>query len=214
MIPKENPTSVLLSTAYLPPIAYFKALLNIEHAFLEVKEHYVKQSYRNRCLIASVEGIKTLIIPVSKTTSNHCLIQDVRIDYTQSWQRTHWKTLETAYNTSPFFLYYRDYLEPFYTKQIPFLLDFNLLLWECLCNLLKIKKILEPTQIYQKNCQAYCLDLRFDLHPKKELPAYINYEFPSYFQVFMDKTPFLPNLSIVDLLFNKGKASLDYLRLF
>jgi len=105
MTQKEQPVSILLSTAYLPPIAYFKAFLNCEHAFLEVKEHYVKQSYRNRCLIGSVEGVKTLIIPVCKTTSNHCLVQDVRIDYSQSWQRTHWKTLETAYNTSPFFLY-------------------------------------------------------------------------------------------------------------
>ena len=84
MIQKEPYTSVLLSTAYLPPIAYFKAFLNFEHAFLEVKEHYVKQSYRNRCLIASIEGVKDLIIPVSKTTFNHCLIQDVRIDYSQS----------------------------------------------------------------------------------------------------------------------------------
>lgn len=213
MIQKEQPVSVLLSTAYLPPIAYFKAFLNCEHAFLEVKEHYVKQSYRNRCLIGSVEGVKTLIIPVIKTTSNHCLVQDVRIDYSQSWQRTHWKTLETAYNTSSFFLYYRDYLEPFYTIQIPFLLDFNLRLWECLCDLLQIKKTLEPTQVYQKNCQPSCLDLRYDLHPKKMLPACLNYEFPSYFQVFIDKTAFLPNLSIVDLLFNKGNASLDYLRL-
>ncbi len=212
MIQNKTSTSVLLSTAYLPPIAYVMAFLNHKQAYLEAEEHYVKQTYRNRCLIASVDGVKALIIPVSKTTSNHCLIRDVRIDYTQSWQRGHWKTLETAYNTSPFFLYYRDYLEPFYTKQNPFLLDFNTRLLEVLCGLLKIDQRFQLTGDYRAEYASDCLDLRYDLHPKKPVPDALIKEIPSYSQVFMDKTGFLPNLSIIDLLFNKGNQSLDYLR--
>jgi len=205
-------TSVLFTTAYLPPLAYFAAFFQAEQTYLESAEHYLKQSYRNRCLIASAEGPKALIIPIRKYTSEGALIRDIRIDYTQNWQAIHWKSLETSYNTSPFFLYYRDYLESFYRKSFTFLWDFNLDLWNVLCSLLKISKTLTFTQRYQKEYPSDCLDLRNSLHPKKPTSHVLTKDFPPYTQVFSDRCGFISNLSIIDLLCNKGNHSLDYLQ--
>lgn len=209
----EEVNFVLLSTAYLPPIEYVAVFLKAPCAYLEIHENYVRRSYTNRCFIATINGIHTLTIPVSKTVSNHCPIKDMKIDYAENWQRSHWKTLETAYNTSPFFLYYRDYFEPLYNKQKTFLLDFNSELFDVLCKLLKISNSFVFTDNYLQKPTNDCLDLRQEITPlKRKFPDYCFGKMQAYRQVYAEKTGFIPNLSIVDLLFNKGNDTIEYLQ--
>ncbi|HOF15493.1 MAG TPA: WbqC family protein [Bacteroidales bacterium] len=204
--------SILFSTAYLPPIEYFVAFLKTNNALLEIHEHFKRRSYSNHCLIANVSGPHQLTIPVTKTCPNHCPIKDIRIDYSEKWQHTHWKTLETSYNKSPFFLYYKDYFEPFYTKKIPYLLDYNLQLFDVVCNLLKIKHRFTTTNSYINPTSDNLIDVRESIDLKKRtLPDYPFKNMQAYRQVFEDKIGFIPNLSIIDLLFNKGAQTKDYL---
>lgn len=213
MITKESSEAVLLSTAYLPPVEYFIAILQAKKTYLEVQEHYIRQTYRNRCLIATAGGVHALSIPVSKLLPNHCPIKDIKIDYSENWQRAHWKTIETAYNKSPFFLYYRDYFEVFYTRETTFLLDFNSQMLEVIGSLLHVQIRMIPTESYVKETSAGCRDLRQAINPKKCLsPDYSFRNLNAYRQVFNDKSAFIPNLSILDLLFNEGNLSADYLK--
>lgn len=213
MLSKESPESILFSTAYLPPVEYFIAILQAKKTYLEMQEYYIRQSYRNRCMIPTAGGIHALSIPVTKLLPNHCPIKDIKIDYSENWQRAHWKTIETAYNNSPFFLYYRDYLEVFYTREIKFLLDYNSQMLEVLGSLLNMQIRMIPTESYVKETSAECGDLRYVIHPKKKLsPDYPFRNIIAYRQVFIEKTGFIPNLSIIDLLFNEGNLSADYLK--
>ena len=125
--------TTLLSTAYLPPIEYILKCLQTP-VMLEVREHYTKQSYRNRSLIATANGVQALTIPVVHVSSKMPIL-DVRIDYAMPWQRLHWKSLDTAYNSSPYFLYFQDYIRPFYEKRYEFLFDFNLELMQVILKL-------------------------------------------------------------------------------
>jgi len=212
MLPIESFESVLFSTAYLPPVEYIAIFLKATSPCLEIHEHFVRRSYANRCFIANVNGLQSLTIPVSKTIPNHCPIKEMKIDYAENWQRSHWKSLETAYNTSPFFLFYRDYFEGFYAKSYPFLLDFTVDLFELICCLLKIEKKFNFTDSYVKNTASLCCDLREKISPvNRKLVDYRFAAMQPYRQVFIEKNGFIPNLSIVDLLFNKGNQTLGYL---
>lgn len=204
---------VLLSTAYLPPVEYFAACAQAERVFVEASEHYLKQTYRNRCILLNVSGPIELSIPVSKTQPNHCPIRDMRITYVENWQRNHWKSMETSYGTSPYFLYYRDYLEPFYTgHRHEFLFDFNMEMTEVILRLLRLPVKLEPTASYEAHPQDKT-DLRARIHPKRHVEAdYPFRAFEPYNQVFSAVQVFTPNLSILDLLCNKGPESLAYLQ--
>ncbi len=204
--------SILFPTAYMPPIEYFILYLSSNVAYLETHEYFKRRTYANHCSIANVNGIHTLTIPVSKTIANHCPIHSMKINYSEKWQAAHWKTLETAYNKSPFFLYYRDYLEPFYTKRFDYLLDFNNELFQTLCYLLKINKTFIHTDSYEKNPSKIDCDLRDTINPVScKKSDYCFNKIEPYNQVFIDKTGFIPNLSIFDLLCNKGNESQAYL---
>ena len=202
--------SILLSTAYLPPVEYLSLLLK-EDVEIEKCENFVKQTYRNRALIPTANGILPLTIPVKKHGLHNCPITKVEIDYSQSWQRMHWRAIEAAYNASPFFLYYKDYFYPFYHQQdIKYLFDFNIQLLTILLKLFKIDKKIHFTSTYavlDKN-----EDLRLIIHPKKRECA--DYPFNNmnvYRQVFLEKTGFIPNLSCIDLLFNEGNWAIEKL---
>jgi hypothetical protein len=202
------PSQAVFSTAYLAPIEYFAAAIKFPQIFIEQEEHYVKQTYRNRCLIYTANGLFPLSIPVKKVNGNHTKIRDVEISYFENWQRHHWRSIVSAYNQSPFFLYYRDDLEGFFTRQFKYLLDFNTRLTEVILDALDLKReIVFPEKFIENNDPDY-IDLRNQFNPKKKNADVF---FPEYIQVFSETHGFIPNLSIIDLLFNEGPNALEYL---
>ena len=140
---------IVLSTAYLPTIEYFAFIAKSEVFFMEAAENFQKQTYRNRATILTATGVQTLILPTRHDTQHGC-IRDVRIDYKCDWQLKHWRAIETAYSGTPYFLYFRDFLYPFFEKKYEFLFDYNIELTEMLLKLLKIKKVPVLTETFEK----------------------------------------------------------------
>ena len=193
-----NLKEIVLSTAYLPTIEYFAFIAKSEVFFMEDAETYQKQSYRNRAYIMTAGGVQTLILPTRHETQRGC-IRDVRIDYKCPWQMKHWRAIESAYSGTPYFLYFRDFLYPFFEKKYEFLFDYNLELTTVLLQLFKIKKAPVFTGTYKKEYHER-FDLRDLIHPKKD-PVL---QGAPYHQIFDDRFPFSGNLSVIDLLFNAG----------
>ena len=198
--------NILLPTAYLPSINYIEECLRSETILLEAFETYTKQTYRNHCIIAGPNGKQRLTVPVNKINGNHTLTKDIRISYDQDWHKMHWRSIETAYNNSPFFLYYRDYYEPYYLKKYDFLIDLNLHLLETVFIILRVKRELEFTDEYQKD-PSPVKRLRNEWIQKK---SEMVHPFQKYTQVFESKIGFIPNLSIIDLIFNLGPEAVQY----
>ncbi|MHB9056426.1 MAG: WbqC family protein [Paludibacteraceae bacterium] len=198
---------VILSTAYLPPVSYLGAMLEENEIWLEACENYIKQSYRNRCRIATANGIEILSIPVESNSGKKIQIRDVRISSHGNWQQIHWKALTSAYMNSPFFEYYQDDFLPFYEKKWTFLWDYNLELLTLILHLLDISAQINFTEKYE-NAPLVFKDLREDIHPKKESLFHVE----PYYQVFENKFGFFQDLSIVDLLFNMGNESFFIVR--
>lgn len=198
---KMQRDNFLLSTAYLAPIEYYVVLANSERILLEQHEYYQKQSYRNRCRIATANGIMDLSIPVD--SAGKTPIRDLRISDHNNWQTHHWRSIETAYNSSPFFEYYADDFRPFFEKKWLFLWDFNLALFNKTLELLDIETKIELTEQYKPETSDNFLDLRAAIHPKKEISLLLQ----PYYQVFETKFGFMPNMSIIDLLFNMANEA-------
>ena len=191
--------TTLLCSAYLPPVSFFTAINSGGDVLIEQYDNYCKQTYRNRCRIATAGGIQTLTIPVVKTDSPKQLMKDVRISDHGEWRHQHWNALESAYMNSPFFMYYQDDFRPFYEKKYEFLVDFNTELTLLIMKLAGIDKPIKLTESYSRQ-QDGITDLRYLIEPGKGEP-----ENPKeYWQVFKQKYGFIRNLSAVDLLFNMG----------
>ena len=192
--------SAYLSTAYLAPVQYYSTLTSFDMIYVETAERYLKQTYRNRCYIASANGIQTLTVPVEKPITLTPLTRDMRISNHGNWRHIHWHSFVSAYNLSPFFEYYADDFRPFYEKRYDFLIDFNEGLQTMICDLLDIHPKVVHTKIYTPVVEN---DFRTAFNPRQ---AIVDEHFSSrpYYQVFRDKYSFIPNLSIVDLLFNMG----------
>lgn len=197
----ESTKNTLLPTAYWAPIEYYAYLLQ-QHCKLEVEEHFVKQTIRSRCQIAGANNILTLRIPKVRKNSSKTLVKDLRINNDTAWQKQHWNSIVSAYNSSPFFEYYQDDIAPLYEEKPKFLLDWNNKTQELLGSLLNLEISLPQTDSYQKNTEG--LDLRSYTFDKQTLPTYT--------QVFSEKYGFTPNLSILDLLFNEGPNTETYLQ--
>jgi hypothetical protein len=197
--------SVCLSSAYLAPVEYYAALANAEIVYLEHCDYYVKQTYRNRCHIAAANGVMALSIPVNKSSGEKTLMRDVRISDHGDWQLQHWRSIESAYNSTPFFEYYKDDLFPFFEKKWTFLFDYNLEIQTKVLELFDIQPIIKYSTMYQQEPDAETVDLRESIHPKKENQLF---ETKPYYQVFEQRFGFQPNLSIIDLLFNMGNESI------
>ena len=173
---------------------------------IELFETYQKQTFRNHCLIAGPNGAQQLTIPVIKVNGNHTKTKDIIIDGSADWQKIHWKSIETAYNNSPFFLYYRDYFEPYFFRRFESLVEFNNALLNEIFIILRMNIEIEFTEDYQSG-QGIFLDRGEELVGKrKPIPLH----FRKYTQVFENKYGFLPDLSIIDLIFNLGPEARDY----
>ncbi|MDR1408497.1 MAG: WbqC family protein [Tannerella sp.] len=192
-------STVYLSTAYLAPVQYYCKLCAFDSVVVEAYENYPKQTYRNRCLIASANGIQLLSVPVEKP-SGKCPTKDIRISEHGHWRHQHWQALVSAYGASPFFEYYRDDLAPFYRRKYVFLLDFNEALRETVCALLDIRPAVRHSTHYEASVPH---DFREIIRPGRPVRDDTFHPCP-YHQVFAARHGFLPNMSIVDLLFNMG----------
>ncbi len=205
--------SVYLSSAYLAPVEYYTKLYKYNNIYIERHDNYIKQTYRNRCTIASADGPLTLSIPTEKTDGLKCPMKDIRISDHGKWRHLHWVAIESTYKNSPFFDYYQDDFRPFYEKKYEFLYDFNEQLRILVCELIDIQPNINHTDEYKQIFNRVEDDFREIIHPKKDYQLVDPCFTPSpYYQVFESRHGFIPNLSIIDLLFNMGPESLLILR--
>lgn len=205
--------SVYLSTAYLAPVQYYTKLYAYPNVFVEQYDNYVKQTYRNRCTIATADGPLALSVPTEKPVTLKCPVKDLRISDHGNWRHLHWTAIESAYRNSPFFDYYRDDFQPFYEKKYEFLYDFNEQLCSLACELIDIQPQFKRTSEYKQTFESNEHDFRELIHPKKDFKLLDSSFNPApYYQVFEVRHGFLPNLSIIDLLFNMGPESLIVLK--
>ena len=197
---------VLLSTTYFGPVQWYQKLHRAEYIEIEQWESFQKQTYRNRCLIATTNGIQALTVPIERNNSQ--LLKDIRISDHGNWRRLHWNALQSAYGESPFFEYYQDDIHPFFEKRWTFLLDFNEEIRARMCELIDIEPHVSYTSAFVADTNIP--DFRSAINPKHPAPD-PDFTPKPYYQVYQQKHGFLPNLSILDLLFNLGPESIFYL---
>ena len=224
----------LLTTAYFPPISYFAAIaedmeglvrtkgedrrsipsspLSPSTIYIEACENYQKQSYRNRCHFYAADGKQSLSFPIAHSEGTHKhLISEVLIDYSKPWALQHKRAIISAYRTSAYFEYYQDELFAILDSKPERLLDLNTRLLEFFLDKIGIKAEIRMTENYSQNTD--CEDLREVIHPKRPDNILEKLELNKpYFQVFAEKHGFIPNLTIMDLLFNEGPDSIIYLK--
>lgn len=191
----------LLPTAYLAPIGYYAILLQCKNYMFEYHENFIKQSIRNRCEILAANGKLNLIIPRKHKANIKTKISEIKISYSQDWQKIHWKSIESAYNSSPFFEFYKNQLKPYYFKEEIYLIDFNKKIQFEILKMINEKIEHKTSSKYNK--KGDFIDLRSSEFKSKIIEKYD--------QVFIEKHGFISNLSILDLLFNKGPETSDYL---
>lgn len=207
---------LLLSSAYFPPIQYFCKLLGAQGqpVRLEVCETFVKQTYRNRCHIVDNHGLQILNVPVEHGTGRRHPIRELSLSQHGHWQRAHCQAIRTAYGASPFFEYYWDELEATLLRPWTHLVELNTALTTLIATLIDLDLVLIPTTDYLPEVQSaepQCQDWRYGIRPKQPIhdPSFIP---QPYYQPFAQHHGFVPNASILDLLFNMGPESLLVLR--
>lgn len=202
-------SKVLLHPTYFPSISNYVAMAQAQEIIFEVEDNFQKQTNRNRMYIHSANGIQMLNIPIKHDANiANQKFKDVRIEHAFGWQKQHYKSLEAAYRTSPFFEYFEDEIRGIFERPVEFMLDLNLTIHEVITDCLGVKFPFTETIEYFKVIEdADCLDARSLVNGKKDRNI-----FEPYTQVFDDKNGFLPNLSILDLLFNEGRSAVDYLK--
>ena len=196
----------LFTTAYFPSISYMARFLAEDAPVIEVFETYHKQTYRNRCRVMTANGVESLSVPVIKVNGNHTMTKDMAISPIEPWQHIHSRCLESAYKAAPYFDHYYEYLRPIFEGHFERLVDLNDAALKAVLKMLKVNKEIVHTTDYVKELDN---DFREAFSPK----AKVNPElFPKYYQVFSNKYPFSPDLSILDLIFNEGPESFSYLK--
>ena len=206
------PQKAYLPLTYLGPVTYYSRFFLHKEIFIERFDNYQKQTYRNRCRIYTANGPLSLTIPVLTDSAHKILVRDIRIDNSRSWKRLHVKGIESAYRSAPFYEYYIDSLLPFYQKDYCFLIDLNLGLQSVLLEQSGIISGFVLTDSYIHDTGMQTLDYREIIHPKKSLAACPFFTPVTYSQVFMERFGFIPNLSVIDLLFNMGPEAPEVLK--
>lgn len=173
----------IIHTTYFGPVSWYRALYH--GAKVDDGECYVKQTVRNHCRIATANGVQKLTVPVALPTKMNCPVRDVRISDHGNWRHQHWEALKSAYGMSPFFEYYADDILPFFTRRWDFLFDYNMEITQ------KMKELIGPL-------------------PVDKIPSIDN---RTYYQTFHLRHGFIPDLSVLDLLFNMGPESILYIPL-
>ena len=201
----ENEQAILIELQFLPPINYIAQFFHCDKVIIEQHENYSKRSYRNRCHIAGVNGLIRLSIPLEKGKNEQQPIREVKIAYHEPWQRQHWFSIQSAYGNAPYFEFYADSLEPIFKQKHRFLFDLNLDLLNWLDEQIQMPAILEFSSEYSV-IPGIGKDFRNKITPKAPIRARLDPP-TTYNQVFEDKHGFLPNLSILDLLFCTGPQS-------
>lgn len=203
---------ILLETQYFPSVAWCAAIWHHARVAVDAAENYQKGGLRNRCYIAGPGSPLRLSIPLTKGKHQQTPIREVRISCDTAWQRQHWRSIQTAYGNAPFFEHYADDVRPFFERRYEFLFDLNHEIQELI---LKNKlgwpgEFVFPAEFTPHGKWAEGMGLRqtFDGSPEKPLPAFIPKAYP---QVFESRTGFLPNLSVLDLLFCCGKSGAEVL---
>lgn len=204
-------THILLEPQYAGSLSYWKLIANAQHILFEQYENYTKRSFRNRCHILSPNGILRLSIPLEHGKNQHCALKDVRISYSENWQKSHWQSLQSGYRRSPYFEFYEDKIIRFYEDKFSFLLDYNIQLFDTLSIILKIKPEYSLTTQYNKEVDSEYSDFRNVLLPNESRSSFQSNIKP-YIQVFNDRMDFQSEVAIYDLLFNCGNQSLNYLK--
>lgn len=209
-------STALLQTTYFGPIQWYQKLYRYDHCLIEQYDSFQKQTYRNRCVIATANGTQALTVPIEHlplTSHPSPLVKDLRISDHNQWRRVHWNALQSAYSESPFFEYYADDLRPFFEKKYDFLIDFNEDIRQKVCELIDFKPSVEYTKEFTSDNSlqtSVIFDFRDVINAKHPKPD-ADFEAKAYWQVFQHKHGFQPNLSILDLLFNMGPESVFYL---
>lgn len=201
----------LLPAAYLGPVQYYSKFTRYSPVLIEQYDHYNKQSYRNRCRVLGVNGPVDLSIPVKNIHGIKTLVKEVRIDYDKKWQKIHWRTITASYNKSPFFEYFKEDLAPFFFRKEKYLLDLNLKLHEWIMKSVPLECSWELTKNFSEDFKDGT-DFRDKIHPKVSPDEDKEFNPVPYYQTFSEKHPFIPNLSIIDLLFNMGPETLEILK--
>lgn len=207
-----NTDTILLNTCFFGPIEYYAHIISHDKIIIEQYEHYSKQTYRNRCNILGANGSLSLSYPVVKASSKKILTKDVLISYESKWQKLHFKSIESAYKSSPFYDYYIDDLMQFFDKKWSNLLEYNTAIQEEIFTMLEIEPNISFSQDFHPKGTTKLIDLRDAVHPKENKSIVnTNYKQEKYTQVFSNKFPFQGNLSILDLIFNLGPDALTHL---
>ena len=197
--------NILLPVFYLPPISWFSEFLNAENEVtFEQFENFPKQTYRNRANIYGANGKLSLIIPIHHNGNR--VFKDVEISYREDWQTLHWKSIKTAYQSSPYFEFYEDKLKKIFETKEKNLFAFNLKSIQVILDILKTEKAYSLNKEYIKNPEEVNFREKFSAKNPSE------YEMNEYYQTFSDKIGFLSDLSILDLLCNKGPESMTYIK--
>lgn len=200
----------LLASTYFGPVQWYQKLNQSDCCLIERHDHFVKQTYRNRCVIATTSGLQALTVPIERYEGAHCEMRDIRISDHGSWRHLHWNALQSAYGESPFFEFYADDLIPFFERRWELLFDFNTAITRKMCELLDVHPQIAFTEVYASAEEEGVTDFRDVIRPKHPLPD-DGFRPRRYYQVYEQKHGFQPNLSILDLLFNEGPEAVLYL---
>jgi len=202
---------LLIEPQYWGSISYFKELVSANNIVLDIHSNFQKGTYRNRCKIMGPNGLLSLSVPLVKGNGQHSIFNQVRISYSENWRKDHWQSLVSSYRRSAYFEFYEEQIALIYINDYEFLKDFNVASLKIVSELLRIPFDIKFTENYISKDSFEGNDARDIIHPTARKMKY-SYELPKYPQVFMDRMDFLSDLSILDILFNLGPRTVDYLR--